>query len=152
MALVSVLFSGCDNEAKKEYINYRHTHLVPADQKRVSLIEKLNKVVDDNQSIPFNQEFLKKEVIPESSNLWLKLNDLDLKTKDVSELNEKFVKVIVGYVKLYEYEVLCFEPGADPELNLKVTEAMADVEQELNRFIRKKRRLDKQFGLVEKED
>ena len=149
---MSVLFSGCDNEAKKEYKSYVNAHMVPADQKRVSLVKSATRLSTTIRAKAIIRNFWKKEIIPEFSNLRLKLNSLDLKTKEVSELNDKFVKVIVGYVKQYEYDALWLEPGADPGLKIKVSSALADVEQVLNSFIRENRRLKKQFGVAEKEE
>jgi hypothetical protein len=160
IALVSIFFSGCDNEAKeeyaehaqKEYLNYMNTHVVPAEKKRVSLVLASYEVIDDihqSNSNSYKQKFLKKEIIPEFSNLRSKLNSLDIKTKEVSELNEKYVEALDCWIKLYEYEVLWFEPGADRKLKIKVSEAQADAVQKVDSFAIKKQRLAKQLGVFE---
>ncbi len=148
LTAIAVTLSGCDNEAEKEFINYRNNEMVPVDKRRVELIKNVNTAIHNPNGE--SCELLRNETIPELNKLRIKVNSLNLKTKEAGEFNDKFSTVIAKYLKAYQYQALRCESDADPEIEIKVTAALAEAEQDLNLFLMEDKRLLKKYGYAQK--
>ena len=147
LLFVLLITSGCENAVEKELVEYANNSAYKIDHERFEMVEKVNKSIDDeNVSAADFVILLEGEIIPRFEQLRLKLSSMELKTKEVRELNDIFIKTFVAYTVFYEYSALASKPDADPELKIKVTKSSSEADHLWDLWFRERQTLLEKFG------
>ena len=147
LLFVLLITSGCENAVEKELVEYANNSAYKIDHERFEMVEKVNKSIDDeNVSAADFVILLEGEIIPRFEQLRLKLSSMELKTKEVRELNDIFIKTFVAYTVFYEYSALASKSDADPELKIKVTKSSSEADHLWDLWFRERQTLLEKFG------